>query len=596
MLFKEFIIDLFTYDPQNPLLFNSGAFFLLFIVFIAIYAVTHRSRWFVSIFVIAFSLFFYYKSSGWYFSILVLTTVSDYYFAVLIARNRKKWKRRLWLGISIIPSLGLLAYFKYTYLFADTINQLFGTNIEVVDYFALWVNEAINSNFAFDKIFLPVGISFYTFQSVSYVLDVYWRKLKPTKNILDYAFFLCYFPQLVAGPIVKAHHFLPQLKKKIKITENAVWHGFFLILIGLFKKAVIADYISQYNDLVFASPDGYSGFENLMAVYGYALQIYCDFSGYSDMAIGLGKIMGFDLGVNFNFPYQAKNITDFWRRWHISLSTWLKHYLYIPLGGNRKASLFTYIGTILTLWLLLLITGFSWLNFSLYILLVGSFLLGLRYKKTAIHIASLVLIAVFMGILFNENWFAFTFLGLIFVFWLRTLIFPQVQKQNATYANLMITMLIGGLWHGASWKFVFWGALHGIALAIHKFFKPYLDRIADNKIVNFISWAITFHFVIFLWIFFRAGNFEIAMQVINQITYQTDWNFFAPFISARSLWVILISIGFMIHSVSKQKQEKTIQQFINSPYWFKLIVFIITVQLVIQFKSEDVQPFIYFQF
>jgi len=401
-------------------------------------------------------------------------------------------------------------------------------------------------------------------------------------NILDYAFFLSFFPQLVAGPIVKANLFLPQLKKPITIKKEEVYAGLWLIMVGLFKKAVIADYISQYNDLVFGDPTHYSGFENLMAVYGYTLQIYCDFSGYSDMAIGLGKIMGFDLGINFNFPYKAKNITDFWRRWHISLSSWLRDYLYIPLGGNRKGKV-------------------------------------------------------------------------------------------RMYVNLFITMFLGGLWHGASWKFVFWGAWHGVALAIHKATKSLLDKIPNKLPSNAVSWFVTFHFVIFLWIFFRANNiehqvykysepiadnkkiessieytngenvlkvnifqdnklvktvneplaikgnnlllrkevsdgaetiivnqvedaFNVAVSIIKKIGTDMNFAYAWPFLKVRYVWVILLIIGFAMHSAPVRWNEKIMETYVRSPYLLKVFAFVILVQLVIQFKSEDVQPFIYFQF
>lgn len=495
------------------MLFNSGAFFLFFTAFIIVYTIFNKNKWFTAIYVVLFSFFFYYKSSGIYLFILVITTITDFSFAYFLHLAKKKGWRIFWMIMGVIPSLALLAYFKYT------------------NFIMFNFSLIVQNNFAPLDIFLPIGISFYTFQSVSYVLDVYWKKLEPTKNILDYAFFLSFFPQLVAGPIVKAHHFLPQLKQERKVTKEALYSGIWLIMIGLFKKAVIADYIAQYNDLIFAAPNTYSGFENLMAIYGYTLQIYLDFSGYSDMAIGLGRIMGFDLGVNFNFPYQAQNITDFWRRWHISLSTWLKTYIYIPLGGNRKGKVRQYI-------------------------------------------------------------------------------------------NLMLTMLIGGLWHGANWKFVFWGALHGIGLAVHKASKKFLGKLPDNFAVKFFAWFFTFHFVIFLWIFFRATDIEQStteIQIVDGIetevvvnetidAFTVSWmmvrNVFTDFnpklalhfIDVRLTWVIFVLIGFLMHTIPNKWHEKLIEYYVKSPYILKLILFIITVQLVIQFQNEDVQPFIYFQF
>lgn len=564
MNFLRYIEEILRYDANSPMIFNSGIFLVLFIGFISIYALIHKNRISVTLFVIAFSLLFYYKSSGWYLWILVFTTITDFSFALAIVQAKKLIYKRIWLFLSVGVSLGILFYFKYTNFFLGNFYTIAGNNFQPLD------------------IFLPIGISFYTFQSISYVLDVYWKKIEPTKNILDYAFFLSFFPQLVAGPIVKANLFLPQLKKPITIKKEEVYAGLWMIMVGLFKKAVIADYISQYNDLVFADPTHYSGFENLMAVYGYTLQIYCDFSGYSDMAIGLGKIMGFDLGVNFNFPYKALNITDFWRRWHISLSSWLRDYLYIPLGGNRKGKV-------------------------------------------------------------------------------------------RMYVNLFITMFLGGLWHGASWKFVFWGAWHGLALAIHKGTKTLLDKIPNKWPTNTVSWFITFHFVVFLWIFFRANNiehqvykyseqmadnkrtesaieyangvnilkvkifqndslvntvnqslgisennllirkeisqgtetivvkqvedaFSVAVSIIKKIGTEMDLAYAWPFLKVRYVWVILLVIGFVMHSTPVKWNNKVMEQYIKSSYLLKLAVFIILVQVVIQFKSEDVQPFIYFQF
>jgi D-alanyl-lipoteichoic acid acyltransferase DltB (MBOAT superfamily) len=360
--------------------------------------------------------------------------------------------------------------------------------------------------FTYADVILPVGISFYTFQILSYVIDVYRGEISPEGNLLNFAFYVTFFPQLVAGPIVRASLFLPQLKKTITLDEFEIQRGFFLIIQGLIKKAIIADYIAQYNDIVFLNPAGYSGFENLLALYGYALQIYCDFSGYSDMAIGIGKIMGFNLGINFNKPYQALNITDFWRRWHISLSSWLRDYLYIPLGGNRKGKIRTYI-------------------------------------------------------------------------------------------NLFITMLLGGLWHGASWRFVIWGGMHGIGLAIHKIWKKIIpEKFSENRIWKIFAWIITFHFVVFLWIFFRASTMQDAWAMIKQIFTAMDPAYILPFWQVRKLFLIMLLVGFATHFIPSQFYPTLEKWFIRIPWVVKAIGFIVLVQLIIELKSQGVQPFIYFQF
>ena len=594
--FSSLLKDLLIYDPQSPMLFNSGSFFLLFILFMITYTLIKKRRWIVTIFVILFSFFFYYKSSGFYLIILAFTSITDYSFAIGVERAQKKVWKKFWLTLAVVSSLGILAFFKYTNFFLENFVQI----IKYLGDFPVITNfiqsleppiqktftEIMKNNFQPLDIFLPIGISFYTFQSISYVIDVYRKKLPATQNFLDYAFFLSFFPQLVAGPIVKAHHFLPQLKKRIVIKKRDVWIGFWLIMIGLFKKAVIADYIAQYNDIIFAAPHTKSGFENLMAVLGYTMQIYGDFSGYSDMAIGLALIMGFDLGINFNFPYKALNISDFWRRWHISLSSWLRDYLYIPLGGNRKG----------------------------------------KFKM---------------------------------------------------YRNLFITMFLGGLWHGASWKFVVWGSAHGLGLAVHKAVKPYLDKIPDTIPVKFVAWLMTFIFVITLWIFFRAADipenyqelkvenaaeydyssqiiaqndsvktvrirffdakgaladsvttelkydmgskvrvseeisgddkivtakvmidaYKVALIMIEKVLTDLDVRKYAyHFWKTHQTWVILLIIGYLMHANPTRWTDKIVDWFVRAPYIVKLLMFIIVVQLVIEFKSQDVVPFIYFQF
>ncbi len=493
MRWSNIIHDLFSYEVASPMLFNSGQFLFFFVLFLIAYAFLFNNKLSRTLFVLGFSFFFYYKASGWYLIVLLVTLGADYALALAIQKAKQQKYRVFWLVVSLCTSLGLLAYFKYTNFFAE--------------------NCAFLCGYAFDPydIFLPIGISFYTFQTLSYIIDVYKRELEPTHNFLDYAFYMCFFPHLVAGPIVRAKFFLPQLKNKIIMNPAEIQRGFFLIMQGLFKKAVLADYVAQYNDLIFAAPGTYSGFENLMAMYGYTLQIYCDFSGYSDMAIGIGLLMGFDLGINFNKPYQALSLTDFWRRWHISLSAWLRDYLYISLGGNRKG---------------------------------------------------------------------------------------KVRQ----YVNLFITMLLGGLWHGPSWKFVFWGGMHGLGLAVHKAWKKYvmpgeIESKWGSKVYNFFAWFITFHFVVFLWVFFRADDFGTAWTMITQITSGIDMAYLEPFWKVRYLFVILMLVGFAIHAIPSRLYPQMEALYVKKvPFVLKAIAFVLLIQLCLQFKSESVQPFIYFQF
>ena len=317
------ILNVLTYDAEQPMIFSSGTFLWLFLGFTFIYMCLQKKMTARLVFVTLFSYFFYYKSSGVYFFLLAVVTVSDWLIGgqigkILDRNPENKGRARLLIALSVIIDLSLLAYFKYTNFFLGSISEIIGNNFQPLD------------------IFLPVGISFFTFQSLSYTIDIYRREIRPLPSLLDYAFFVSFFPQLVAGPIVKARDFVPQIRKPLQITRRMFGMGVYLIIIGLFKKAVISDYISiNFVERVFDQPDMFSGLEVLLGIYGYALQIYCDFSGYSDMAIGIALLLGFRFPMNFNAPYKSVSVTDFWRRWHISLSTWLRQYLYISRRSSR---------------------------------------------------------------------------------------------------------------------------------------------------------------------------------------------------------------------------------------------------------------------
>ncbi|MBQ2338444.1 MAG: MBOAT family protein, partial [Prevotella sp.] len=314
------LIDILSYDPAEPMIFSSGLFLYLFLGFTFVYYLLRRRLDARLMFVTLFSYYFYYKSSGIYFFLLAVVTVSDFLLARSIYLLRHDRRRRRWLlALSLGIDLGLLAYFKYTNFFAGMVAQMIGSNFQPWD------------------IFLPVGISFFTFQSMSYTIDVYRGRLKPLHRLLDYAFYVSFFPQLVAGPIVRASEFVPQIRRKLHISRTMFAQGVLFVAMGLLKKAVVSDYISlNFVDRVFDNPTLFSGGEVLLGLYGYSIQIYCDFSGYSDMAIGIALLLGFRFPQNFNAPYKASSVSDFWRRWHITLGAFMRNYLYIPLGGNRK--------------------------------------------------------------------------------------------------------------------------------------------------------------------------------------------------------------------------------------------------------------------
>ena len=313
--------EIFLYAEDAPLIFSQYLFLFLFSFGFVLYWIFYKKLAVRNVYLLLFSLFFYYKSGGLYFGLLLLSTVVDYWCGMEIHKSKKEVNRKAFLVLSLVVNLGLLAFFKYSAYIVSLINYYVGTDLVPVNFMAVLSNNIFGSDFSIYDIFLPVGISFYTFQTLSYTIDIYRRQIESAKNIIDFGFFVTFFPQLVAGPIVRAADFIPQIYKKFSLTREQLGVALYLIMTGLFKKMVISDYISvNFVDRVFDDPNLYSGFSNLMAVYGYSIQIYCDFSGYSDMAIGLAALLGFQLPLNFNSPYKATSITDFWRRWHISLS------------------------------------------------------------------------------------------------------------------------------------------------------------------------------------------------------------------------------------------------------------------------------------
>ncbi len=482
------IFEALVYQPKAPMLFNSGVFLVLFILFTSFYALLYQHTRARVAYMLAFSLYFYYKSSGVFVLNLALCILLNYYLGKQIPKITPSKLRTWTVALGIVLNVGFLMYFKYTNFLLSNLTYLFSTDFERLD------------------IFLPIGISFYTFQTVSYLVDVHKERIKPCENLLDFGFYLSFFPQLVAGPIVRAKDFLPQIHQKIVFERADMGSGLYMVMKGLVKKAIIADYLAQYADIIYQNPSGYSGFENLMAMYAYTLQIYCDFSGYSDMAIGLALILGFRLPENFRSPYNAKDITEFWRRWHISLSTWLRDYIYIPLGGNRHG----------------------------------------------------------------------------------------VEKQ---YLFLMLTMLIGGFWHGADWKFVFWGGMHGLGLIVHKIFSETAREMEWNRaLLTPLGWLLTFHFVAFLWIFFRADSFAVASLSINKIVFDFDWAYLVPFLQTRGLLMLVLVVGYALHFTSEKDKTQLENYFGTLPVPAKAIALILIIQLMLQIQSENVQPFIYFQF
>ncbi|HKL31370.1 MAG TPA: MBOAT family O-acyltransferase [Tangfeifania sp.] len=552
----EYLKSIFLYDKESPLIFTRFFFWGFFAMVLAGYSFVYnsRNRSLRAGYLFAASLFFYYKSSGFFFFILLFSTFVDFFIGKGIYTSKSKLIKKLLLALSVVVNLSLLGYFKYAYFFTESLNTLLGGDLQVVNYLALWANQATGTHFEVNQILLPVGISFFTFQTISYSVDVYRGETQPVKNLIDFGFYVSFFPQLVAGPIVRASGFVKQIYEDYRVSKAEFGWAIYIILKGLVKKIFIGDYIAvNFVDRVFSDPVSYSGFENLMALFGYSLQVYVDFSGYTDIAIGVALLMGFRLPQNFNSPYKAKNVGEFWKRWHISLSSWLKDYLYIPIGGNRSGSTFSYLSLGIILAIVVLLAG------------------------------KLILIPIFAGV--------------VLLFAILARFSPTVKRQIDTNINLMLTMLLGGLWHGASWQFIIWGGLNGLGLMVYKFWRKISPwEMKTNWLSTIWKITITFCFITFTRIFFRSESMEVVNGMMHQIGTNLNLSI-VPEVLVAYKWVFLVMLfGFFTHWVSQKWKDRLKDAFIAAPLWLKIVISAIVVIIVYQSISADMQPFIYFQF
>lgn len=470
------------------MIFNTPLFFWFFTIFILLYGFVFLKQKPKVYLILVGSLVFYGAWNYSFIPLLVGSAVADYFIAQAIFNASSKQHKKRWLILSLVLNLGLLGLFKYADFVLLSVSDLLAT---------LGYNASVSTL----SWVLPVGISFYTFQSLSYTIDVYREDMKPRKGLVEFVAALSFFPQLVAGPILRAKHILPQMHS-ISLPEwNAVKHGFLLITVGLIKKTG-ADLLAIPAQKAFEAEGAISTLELWTGVLAFAGQIYGDFSGYTDMAIGIALILGFSIPLNFRVPYFALSPVDFWRRWHISLSSWLRDYLYISLGGNR-----------------------------------------------------------------NNN---------------RT-------------RNVFITMLLGGLWHGAAWTFVVWGAFHGLlitathTLANMKIFRRFNQ--SNAKLVTFVKWAITFYLVLISWVFFRATDLSSAFDIIANLhlfNSQVEWgnNAISIFV-ITTIWVLLVHIMDFCVIKGADKLEAR-------PWMFWLLM--VLGQGICLFIGEPSNEFIYFQF
>jgi alginate O-acetyltransferase complex protein AlgI len=466
---------------------------------------------------LAASLFFYGFWS-WKFALMLLGSALVNHAAarrmeaLADADGSERRRRRLLVGI-VALNLGLLGFFKYTgFLFADVLFPLLRPLCVWIGPEAVWgLVRAQEELYPWlSRIVLPVGISFFTFQALSYVVDVYRRRTPPARSWIDFANYLAFFPQLVAGPIVRAANLVPQMERMPGRAEPIeAGRAVFLILIGLFKKIVVANWLaSRLADPVFGWPEIHSGPDILMAVYAYAVQIYCDFSAYSDIAIGTALLLGFRFPANFNAPYAATTLQDFWRRWHISLSSWLRDYLYIPLGGSRGG-------------------------------------------------------------------------------------------EGRTYANLFLTFLLGGLWHGAAWTFLLWGAFHGLYLALERKVRGWLG--VEERGTAPAHWGLVwlgriwiFHVVCFSWILFRGGSLETAGALLQGIG---AWRSAVPEVTLWGAWpVAMVAIGLATQLFDGDRLWRLARRLSGGPAWVLGAVAAVVLTIILALGPEGVAPFIYFQF
>lgn len=612
----DIIPGLLGYNADEPLLFTQFYFWMFFMVVLVLLSFTHNRIAMRNAMLCGVSFFFYYKSSGLFVLILAFTTLFCFFCGKKIYKAASDAARKRWLILGIIINLGTLCYFKYAYFLTNMINDLLGLKLKVWDAFAWLGNQMAGYNmFDADNILLPVGISFFIFQSISYLMDIFRRRILPLDNILDFGFFVSFFPQLVAGPIVRANTFIPQMHKPYFLGRRQFGIAIFWILNGLAKKIILSDYIAvNFIDRVFTNPDMYSGFETLTALFGYSLQVYADFSGYTDIATGVAMLMGFYLPQNFNSPYKAPNPGNFWKRWHISLSQWLQDYLYIPLGGNREATFGTY--------------------------------------------ACIISIALIGTILSGSIWIAIIVASIAAVIAVVAFLQPDRRKKITTNLNSMNTMLLGGLWHGASWNFMIWGGLNGVGMVIFKFWRnrDVYERSAIMLIVFvllgwlhlrygypiftvglvwmgaiFIGtmirmmynlfggkqkwartenvWAITqtFVFITFTRLFFRSGSnldpaqanqaaWQTAKTMINQLA--TAWNVqLIPdmIIGYRYVFCVIV-LGMVIHWLPVDMKRGYRLSFALMPLPLMVLVSVAIIFIIYQFATADLQSFIYFQF
>lgn len=476
------LLGMLVYDGGSPLTLTTGFFLFAFLVFCVGYMVVRHRAHLRTWYIVLFSLYFYYKLSGIYVLLLLGVALSDFLIGRRVAKVRDAGGRtKGWVALSVTINVAILTYFKATNFFVDVVNNLYGSG--TLDWQAVVV---------------PAGVSFFVFQSIAYVVDIARGTITPLKRFVDYIFLLSFFPKMFLGPLVKAKDFIPQIEaKRVIVTREDFGRAVMLIARGLIKYAVIAKSLGLLFVVpAFAGELGEGGMVALMAIYGFTLQIYCDFSGYSDIAQGVALMLGFRLPDNFDAPYKSATITEFWRRWHISLSTWLKDYLYISLGGNRKGKV-------------------------------------------------------------------------------------------CTYLNLIITMFLGGLWHGVGMTFIAWGLLHGVALALHKVWLSVVPSAKtlgrDMGLLRRIGATfVTFNLVAFGWLLFTAEDMTVVGDMLSRIAYNFSFEEFVPMVEESKVAMIMLAVGYIIHFLPKSFNGSAVRGITRVGFVGEWIIIVAAIWLVMQ--------------
>lgn len=551
------LLDVFSLNGVD-LTFSKLDFWLFFLAVMVLFSLLHKNTLVRSIYLTAVSLFFYYKTSGLSIFILVFTLITNYGFGRAIAGSSKHIVQKIIMGFAVVLNILVLAYFKYAYFFTNSFNELFHTNHKVFNAISYFKNgfNTVGSSDIFDKLLLPAGVSFFTFSSIAYIIDVYRKETAPVKNFFHYSFFISFFPHLILGPIVRAKDFVPQISQPFYLDKDGFGWAIFQILKGLFKKLILADYIAvHFIDKIVDAPGSYPGFISFVAITAYSLQIYGDFSGYTDMATGIARLMGFKLIKNFDSPYKSLNAAEFWRRWHISLGSWWKNYLYIPLGGNRTG-------------------GFA-------------------------SIFTITIIFVFLFFITQWYFLFFVYIGFLAIYLIVLLLFPSYKNTIYRDINLLITMTVGGLWHNPLQNYVIWGALNGLGLVFYNHWKkisPY------EKSSHWLarSWKIlsTFYFMTLCRVWFRVEGKSEPYDYFTHMfgNFNFSWDSFVLMCTTFTIPLIILVVGMTLHWLPEKSETKLTERFIRTPFALQIVYSCVFIVAIYQLIADTSKHFVYFSF